>query len=67
MNYIQDYLYRILINSFVKWFSLPRTHQLDFVFDGNNYLPNEPYPKEWTDVINDCFEDGKLENTIFLY
>ena len=60
-----DYLYRILINStFVKFFSLPHTHQLDFVFDGNNYLPYEPYPKEWTDIINDCLEDGKLENTV---
>ena len=67
MNPLQhplSYTYRMLVNSFVKVFKKRYEFKLDLQFDGDHVSPLEPYPKEWTDAINDSCD---IEGGIFYF
>jgi hypothetical protein len=59
-----DYLNRMIINSILTTFTLNRTAEMDLVFDGKSVIPHKPYPRKWTDAIDDCCD---IEDDVFFF
>ena len=76
MNPLQhplSYFYRMFVNTLTKFFTKKYGFSLDLQYDDDHMTPIKPYPREWTDAIDDscdiednclCFNKERFDQII---